>query len=314
MDLESLEKVRSPVRKATTEYIKQLEQEVNKTEERSIDLIDEILVKLLDKHSQLKKLDSDVLNLCKAQDLTNEVDRQQEYRDQIITWKMRAVKILRKNESETLIDRNVKRNTQQCSVKLPRLQIPQYDGSILNFNDFSSQFEAAIHKNSNLSDVEKFNYLKSYLIKDTEIAIRGLALTSENYDLSLNILKERFARTDMIIDAHMSQLLNLNPVRKSQDVKSLRRLYSICETHIRGLENNGVDPNSYSSSLYPILLKSIPRDLSLEFSRKMYAKKENTISDLLEFLKIEIQCRERNEHLIKEFDADARKAPFTLYG
>ncbi|GBN97151.1 hypothetical protein AVEN_106146-1 [Araneus ventricosus] len=110
----------------------------------------------------------------------------------------------------------------------------------------------------------------------------------------------------MIIDAHMSQLLNLNPVRKSQDVKSLRRLYSICEAHIRGLENNGVDPNSYSSLLYPVLLKSIPRDLSLEFSHKINAKKEN-ISDLLEFLIIEIQCRERNEHLIKEFDADAQK-------
>ncbi|GBN43716.1 hypothetical protein AVEN_78785-1 [Araneus ventricosus] len=88
MDLESLKKVRSPVRKATTENIKQLEQEVNKTEERSIDLIDKLLVKLLDKDSQLKKLDSDILNLCKAQDLTSEVERQQEYRDQIITWKM----------------------------------------------------------------------------------------------------------------------------------------------------------------------------------------------------------------------------------
>ncbi|GBN67797.1 hypothetical protein AVEN_62887-1 [Araneus ventricosus] len=115
---------------------------------------------------------------------------------------MRAEKILRKNESETSIDRNVNRNTQQCSVKLPCLQIPQYDGSILNFNDFYSQFEAAIHKNSNRSDVEKFNYLKSYLINDAEIAIRGLALKSENYDLAINILKERFGRTDMIIDAH----------------------------------------------------------------------------------------------------------------
>ncbi|GBO39197.1 hypothetical protein AVEN_271447-1 [Araneus ventricosus] len=135
---------------------------------------------------------------------------------------MRAEKILRKNESETLIDINVNRNTQQCSAKLPRLQIPQYDGNNLNFNYFYSQFEAAIHKNSNLSDVGKFYYLKSSLINDAEIAIRDLALKSGNYDLTLNILKERFSRTDMIIDAHMSQLLNLNPVRKSQDVKSLR--------------------------------------------------------------------------------------------
>ncbi|KAF8791537.1 hypothetical protein HNY73_006384 [Argiope bruennichi] len=152
---------------------------------------------------------------------------------------MRAEKLLRKNETETINDRNINRNPQECSVKLPRLQIPQFYGDILKFNDFYSQFDTVIHKNSSLSDVEKFNYLKSYLINDAEMAVRSIALKAENYDGAINILKERFGRTEMIIDADMSQLLNLNPVLKANDVKSLRRLYSICETHIRGLENNG---------------------------------------------------------------------------
>ncbi|GFV74911.1 uncharacterized protein TNCV_1041491 [Trichonephila clavipes] len=71
----------------------------------------------------------------------------------------------------------------------------------------------------------------------------------------------------------------------------------------RAFENHGKTPDTYSSLLYPIILKSIPRDLSLEFTRKSYGQTENMVSDLLDFLKIEIQRREKNEHLAKEFNS-----------
>ncbi|GFY49659.1 uncharacterized protein TNIN_118131 [Trichonephila inaurata madagascariensis] len=101
----------------------------------------------------------------------------------------------------------------------------------------------------------------------------------------------------------MSKLLHLNPVRKSYDILNLRKLYSECEIHIRGLQNHGVNSDTYSSLLYPIILKSIPQDLSLEFTQKSYDQTENMISDLLDFLKIESQCREKYEHLTKEFNS-----------
>ncbi|GFU98957.1 uncharacterized protein TNCV_3382021 [Trichonephila clavipes] len=114
----------------------------------------------------------------------------------------------------------------------------------------------------------------------------------------------------------MSKLLHLNPVRKSDDILSLRKLYSECEIHIRGLQNCRVNPDTYSSLLYPIILKSIPRDLSLEFTRTSYGQTENMISDLLDFLKIEIQRHEKNEHLTKEFnsyDSNPRKETRNYY-
>lgn len=304
MDIECLKKVRTPVRRAATDTFKLIENEINKDEDKSIDIIEELLAKLLDKETNLAKLDEDILNLCKPDDIEKEYEKQQEYKDNIITWKMRANKCLKRNktESESVPESNNEtRNENKYTVNLPRLQIPLYDGNILSFNDFISQFESAIDKNSNLSNVEKLSYLKSYLISEAEVAIRGLALTSENYEIALQILRQQFGRSDIIIDAHMSRLLNLNPVRKSYDIISLRKLYSECQTHIRGLENNGINTNTYGALLYPVLLKSIPRDLALEFARKTHSGNKNTITELLEFLKIEIECRERNEHLMKEY-------------
>ncbi|GFS78148.1 uncharacterized protein TNCV_1107601 [Trichonephila clavipes] len=89
-----------------------------------------------------------------------------------------------------------------------------------------------------------------------------------------------------------------------------------CEIHIRDLQNHGVNPDAYSSLLYPIILKSVPRDLSLEFTRKSYGQTENMISDLLDFLKIEVQCHEKNVHLTEEFnsyESNARKETRNYY-
>ncbi|GFQ84150.1 uncharacterized protein TNCT_5301 [Trichonephila clavata] len=207
------------------------------------------VTKLIDKEKQLENFDKEITILTKIDDLEKEIEKQQEYRDTIITCKVRVNKILNKKETDSRNAPNASSRSEQqySSLKLPQLQIPQFDGNILKFGDFYSQFEAAIHNNSNLSDVEKFNYLKSYLTHEAEIAIRGLTLSANNYTIALNIIKEQFGRKDIIIDSYMSKLLHLNPVRKSYDVTNLRKLYSECEIHIRGLENNGVNANTYGS-------------------------------------------------------------------
>ncbi|GFY29376.1 uncharacterized protein TNCV_4725031 [Trichonephila clavipes] len=285
MDIEVLKKIRTSVRRAATELSNSIKIE---KENASSDLI-ELLAKLIDKEKQLENVDKDITILTNMDDLEKEIEKQQEYRDSIITCKVCANKILNKRESESRNTPNTSSRSEQ-QLKLPQLQIPQFQGKFLKFSDFFAQFEAAIHNNANLSYVEKFNYLKCYLTHEAEIAIRGLTLSANNYTIALNIIKEQFGREDLIIDSHKSKLLHLNPVRKSYDILSLRKLYSECEIHFRGLQNNSITPDTFSSLLYPIILKSIPRDLSLEFTRKSYGQTENMIFDLLEFLKIEIQC------------------------
>ena len=44
-------------------------------------------------------------------------------------------------------------------VKPPKLALPRFEGSILKWPTFWDSFESAVHKNRDLSDVDKFNYL-----------------------------------------------------------------------------------------------------------------------------------------------------------
>lgn len=56
----------------------------------------------------------------------------------------------------------------------------------------------AIHNNPDLSDVEKFSYLKS-LERFAEEAIAGLTLSVRNYCQTVEILMRQFGNRDKII-------------------------------------------------------------------------------------------------------------------
>ena len=48
-------------------------------------------------------------------------------------------------------------------AKLPKLELKKFHGNPMHWYPFWESFESAVHKNTNLSSVDKFNYLKSLL-------------------------------------------------------------------------------------------------------------------------------------------------------
>ena len=67
------------------------------------------------------------------------------------------------------------------SVKLPKLEIPCFSGEKLKWAEFWDSFEAAVHLNTSLSEVEKLNYLMSKLSGEAENSVSGIQLSNENY-------------------------------------------------------------------------------------------------------------------------------------
>lgn len=48
----------------------------------------------------------------------------------------------------------------EATVKLPKLNVPSFDGNILKWQEFWDSFHSAIHDNRTLANIDKFNYLK----------------------------------------------------------------------------------------------------------------------------------------------------------
>ena len=95
-------------------------------------------------------------------------------------------------------------------AKLPRLDLPTFTGDCMAWQSFYEQFEAVIH-HSDLPAISKFSYLQSVLAKDAKAAISGLPLTAANYQTALDLLRQRFGREERIINAHVQELLRVEP-------------------------------------------------------------------------------------------------------
>ena len=178
-------------------------------------------------------------------------------------------------------------------VKLPKLSLKRFNGDLTKWTSFWDTFDSSIHSNPYLSKVDKFNYLSSLLESTAVESIAGLTLTSANYEEAIATLKRRFGNTQLIISHHMDALLGLTPVTSHHDLKGLRRLYDMVETHVRGLQALGVSADSYGGLLTSILMSKLPPEIQLVVSREFTEERWDAES-MMKLLDKEIDARERS--------------------
>ena len=92
-------------------------------------------------------------------------------------------------------------------IQLPRIEVPTFDGNILNWRVFWEQFESSIHNKPHLTDSDKLTYLRDAL-KDSPAknTIIGLTQTAESYSEAIRCLQERYDRPRVVHQAHVRKI------------------------------------------------------------------------------------------------------------
>ena len=93
------------------------------------------------------------------------------------------------------------------TTKLSKLTIKKFTGLAYESQGFGESFKTAVHEDPNLSNIDRFNYLRSYLERPPYAAINGLPLTGTNYHNAIELLQERFGNRQIIISLHVEKLL-----------------------------------------------------------------------------------------------------------
>ena len=180
-------------------------------------------------------------------------------------------------------------------VRLPKLQLPSFDGNFKDWSAFWDSFDSAINSNQSLTPVEKFSYLRASLRGSAAATIHGLSLSSANYDAAVTLLKERYGDPQKIINAHMDALVNLPIVENSRDLKAVRHLYDEVEANVRALGALGRKAEEYGGLLLPLMFHKIPEEIRLSICNKV--SKENwDLEAVLKELKEELANRERCDY------------------
>ena len=204
-------------------------------------------------------------------------------------------------------NRSSSSNVDTSSVRLPKLELPKFNGTLTKWQQFWDNFEAVVDT-SDLPLVSKFTYLQSLLEGEARRTIEGLALSKSNYITACQLLKDRYGRRERIVFAHIQGLLNMGTLgqERSASTSELRKLQEELLAHIRSLEVWEIMGKNYGVVLTPVILSRLPSDIRLEWARSGEGK-EDDLDFLLQFLKQEIERRERSE-AFKQLSAGHRSS------
>jgi len=234
---------------------------------------------LKDKKETLKKLNGEIVELLidhSDADIEKEIaesdDFSAEIGEVIIKLEKRGAN---KGTSSPILNESVNSTTTTasasthsiCRVKLPKLEMAKFDGTMYRWQEFWDSFESAIDKNEGLSEVDKFTYLRGLLEGSAKSTIAGFSLTAANYAAALELLKNRYGKQNVIQRAHIKELTGLQPVLSERDVARLRKLYDECETHCRGLKALGVEESTYEAIVVPAIMEKLPESFRLNITR-----------------------------------------------
>ena len=288
--------VRAGHRGSVTKLIKQVEEAIAAAPTTRIDTLklSQLKMSLTEKLDTIKHLDDEILGLIEEEAVAGEIEQSDELKENIYTAIVSIESHCTKETAKksTPPPTHVRTVPAHSRVKLPELSLRSFDGDITKWTTFWESYESSIHRNDGLSDIDKFNYLKSLLEKTAREAIEGLQLTSANYREAIAILEKRFGNKRAIIAKHMEVLLNLEAVTSMHDIKGLRRLYDVVETNVRSLRSLGVESDTYGNLLSSVFSNKLPTELRLIVSRNL-KEDEWELDKFMEIVEQEIIARER---------------------
>ena len=167
---------------------------------------------LSDKLIKDRELDDPILQLLNQDDSEAELENVLVRDDKIHELIIKIDRCIFKSTHGTInppstVSINSSTTRNDVRVKLPELKISVFQGDITSWQGFWDQFEAAIHSNTPISDIDKFQYLKSFLCESVQASINGLSLSSSNYNETVELLKQKYGNTQMLINAHMKKFV-----------------------------------------------------------------------------------------------------------
>lgn len=86
-----------------------------------------------------------------------------------------------------------------AGVKLSRIDVPHFNGSIIHWRSFWEQFDVSVNSRTSLSDAEKLTYLQNAL-KDgkAKSVIEGLSQMGDHYQEAVDTPHSRFDRPRLV--------------------------------------------------------------------------------------------------------------------
>lgn len=163
-------------------------------------------------------------------------------------------RFMRRSESSSGIASDLTSDHSDFSVgMLRRIDPPTFDGDRAQWLSFRESF-ASMVVNTNLSKVDKFNYLKRSLKETAQDIVKGLPASNQSFDVAWSELNDRYDNPRILKQCHVDALLSISAVtQKSNDGSEYERVLNEIHANLMSLKGLGVDYEAWGELLLGVV-------------------------------------------------------------
>jgi hypothetical protein len=107
-------------------------------------------------------------------------------------------------------------SNRENEVRLPKIDIPVFDGNLKAWPNFRDVFESIIHKNVNITPIQKLIYLKGSLTGEASDIIQSLPSSGANYSTAWNSIVDRYDNIQLLVSHHLHALCIDTNIKKKK--------------------------------------------------------------------------------------------------
>lgn len=166
-------------------------------------------------------------------------------------------------------------------IKLPEASLPTFNGRFEDWMSFKDAFKTMIDSQTDLSNVEKLQYLKSTLKGDAARKIQVFSITDGNYARAWDLLKKSYENKRILISRHLHLILTL-PDQERETADGLIRLADEVQQHVLSLSSLGID--ICEEILVQILEEKLHKSTVGKWDESLQGDTFPKLSEMIDFL------------------------------
>ncbi|KAI4490169.1 hypothetical protein M0802_010894 [Mischocyttarus mexicanus] len=151
------------------------------------------------------------------------------------------------------------------SIALPHIDLPHFDGDLESWPAYKNNFVSLIDERADISEIEKFTYLRGSLQGSVRKALDSYRPTAANYKIAWNALLETYDRPGLLIAHSIDAILNME-IPRDNDRAGLESLIRDARARVNLLTSLGLTPLTVLTHLYARLT---PRQHQAEWRRHL---------------------------------------------
>lgn len=170
------------------------------------------------------------------------------------------------------------------SRRLPRIDLPNFNGDYSQWHHFKDLFASMINANAELSAVEKLHYLKMSLSDEPATLLKSIEISSNGFTRAWDTLIARYDNKRILIEAQLSALFSIRKA-KSECSSEVKRLLCELKEAIGALATLGCPVQHWDLILIFMTVRQLDVESVKEWEKSLGASSEApSFADFEKFL------------------------------